>query len=265
MNNDIDIDMNNNSNEINNYKEVEPIKELSNQSVNKEKDTQFNPKEYFRNKNNTEAEIRKEQNNSIAKTIANNKKKSLNIQERIQYLQNRIQEEEKQINNYYLRLQSLPNGPQRHADLAIQWHNQPQHIIDIAIVMSKGEDMDTTLRKKYDEKYRLYQKENLQNCKIVPLIFTSQGVLEKQTEEYLKGLFNLNDQQEKRIWLNYKLKIMATIIQYTTANIKSWLKYQDIYEQNRPTDLLDISQDDTIMVTSDENARGQMNNLTLSA
>ena len=119
--------------------------------------------------------------------------------------------------------------------------------------------------KKYDEKYRLYQKENLQNCKIVPLIFTSQGVLEKQTEEYLKGLFNLNDQQEKRIWLNYKLKIMATIIQYTTANIKSWLKYQDIYEQNRPTDLLDISQEDTIMVTSDENARGQMNNLTLSA
>ena len=43
------------------------------------------------------------------------------------------------------------------------------------------------------------------------------------------------------------------------------MKYQDIYEQNRPTDLLDISQDDTIMVTSDENARGQMNNLTLSA
>ena len=92
--------------------------------------------------------------------------------------------------------------------------------------------MEKTLSKKYEEKQKLYKNTQEENPKIriQPFICSSQGMIEPQSERYIKTLLATPSTKEKkndnwkRIWNYIKLEIMATIIKYTTTNAIKWNK-----------------------------------------
>ncbi len=213
------------------YSSDRDIPVISHTNKDPKEQERMNRGTYFKLLNIKEANRRKERNEEIATQIKN--KNANSIQERIKILTGRIQYAKMKLQEYQNSISRNEQSTRRKADLAVQWQNNPTHYLDIAIVMSQGETMQTTLNKKYKEKLNTYKKYQLENegLSIIPLLFTSQGAIDQRTENYLTTILQrTKHEQWKRIWNNYKLQIMATIVRYTAINAVQWIYDQNQYE-----------------------------------
>ena len=251
------------------FHQVQQLTSISHRNDPKENPlTEQERRAFIMQQKSLEAEKRKEKNNEIADRIKKkNNVSQIPINIRIQKVDHQIEYEQTKLQEIQTKIAHGQQTIKRKADLAVQWYNTPCHFLDIAIVMSQGESMETTLTKKYNEKHKIYEKYKTvyKDIEIIPLIFSSQGMIYEATEGYLKGLLQQTGKEQwKRIWNNYKLQIMATNIRYTTANVIRWINSQEHYERYHNLETLDISPESRRLVHPDQNVQASINMININ-